>query len=103
MRRTVRSVSVGRKLRRQKHWALMLSSALATSTARNATAASAHEPSRQLMQDSGTSTQDSRVLPFNIPAGPLEIALAEFQRLTGMRVVLSNPDIATVQSPGVSG
>jgi len=103
MRRTVRSVSVGRKLRRQKHWVLMLSSALAASAARNAAAASAHEPSRQVTQDSGASAQDSRVLPFNIPAGPLEIALAEFQRLTGMKVVLSNPDIATVQSPGVSG
>src|SRR5262245_25879826 len=67
MRRTVRSVSVGRKLRRQKHWALMLSSALAASAARTASAASAHEASRQLAQESSGGAQDSRVLPFNIP------------------------------------
>ena len=40
---------------------------------------------------------------FNIAAGPLDGALAEFERVTGIKVVLANPGIGTVQSPGVSG
>lgn len=51
----------------------------------------------------GGVAQDGRVLRFNIAAGPLDGALAEFERVTGIKVVLGNPGIGTVQSPGVAG
>ena len=50
-----------------------------------------------------SSSQQDTALQFNIPAGPLDTAIAEFRRITGLRVVFSDPDIGTVQSPGVSG
>jgi catecholate siderophore receptor len=40
---------------------------------------------------------------FNIPEGPLDTALAEFRRVTGLKVVLTEPRIGTVQSAGASG
>lgn len=46
---------------------------------------------------------DTRVLRFNIAPGPLDAALTDFERITGIKVVLANPGLATVQSPGVSG
>ena len=54
---------------------------------------------QQAVQDG----KDARVLSFSIQAEPLEAALAEFQRVTGLKVVLADPGIATVQSPGASG
>ena len=50
-----------------------------------------------------SSQQDQRTLQFSIPAGPLDAAIAEFRKLTGLRIVLAVPEIGTVQSPGVTG
>src|SRR5690242_12073695 len=49
------------------------------------------------------SSQDARPLQFDIPAGPLDAAIEEFRRVTGLRVDFAVPSIGTVQSPGVSG
>jgi catecholate siderophore receptor len=45
----------------------------------------------------------ARVLPFDIPAGTLETALNAFQRLTGLRVIITNESMRGLASPGVSG
>ncbi|HEU4596282.1 MAG TPA: TonB-dependent siderophore receptor [Pyrinomonadaceae bacterium] len=51
-----------------------------------------------------TQTQDkAQVLRFDIPAGTLEEALNAFQRLTGLRVVISDEKMRGISSPGVSG
>lgn len=42
-------------------------------------------------------------IAFKIPAGPIDSVIAEFQRLTGLKVILSEPAIGTVQTPGVAG
>lgn len=81
-----------RRLRKQSHWAVMLSSALAASTAA-APVAAAQQPAGA----------DMRVLQFNIPAGPMDAVLAAFTKITGLPVTLAKPGIASVQSPGVSG
>jgi catecholate siderophore receptor len=40
---------------------------------------------------------------FDIDAGSLERVLADFERLTGIRILLTDPALATIQSAGVSG
>src|SRR5262245_16433353 len=40
---------------------------------------------------------------FDIPPGPLETALATFQKLTELQVVIPNEKLRTIPSPGVSG
>jgi len=42
-------------------------------------------------------------LEFSIAPGSVDRVMAEFQRLTGLRVVLADTGLATIQSPGVSG
>jgi catecholate siderophore receptor len=95
MKRRVRQYTTSRRVRRQSYWAMMLSSAIAASAAGPAFAA---PPA-----GGQTVAQDVRVLQFNIPAGPLDAAIAEFQRITGLKVTMANPGIGTLQSPGVSG
>ena len=46
---------------------------------------------------------DQRQMRFDIPAGPLRTVLAEIERLTGMSIAVTNPAIADISSPGVSG
>ena len=49
-------------------------------------------------------TQDSPpVYSFEIPAGSLESAGAEFQRITGIAVSLGNASFRTLPSPGRRG
>ncbi|HVW04368.1 MAG TPA: TonB-dependent siderophore receptor [Vicinamibacterales bacterium] len=49
------------------------------------------------------SARDQRVMDFAIPAGPLDVVLAQFQRVTGIKAEVAVHDILNVQSPGVSG
>ncbi|HUP41027.1 MAG TPA: TonB-dependent receptor plug domain-containing protein, partial [Vicinamibacterales bacterium] len=46
---------------------------------------------------------DVRRLQFDIPAAPLGTVLAEIERLSGVRIVITNAAIAGITSPGVSG
>jgi catecholate siderophore receptor len=46
---------------------------------------------------------DERRLRFDIDAAPLRIVLGEIERLSGLRIVVTNAAIADIQSPGVSG
>jgi hypothetical protein len=43
------------------------------------------------------------MLDFKIAAAPLDAVLTEYRRTTGLKVVLTEPLIETVQSPGASG
>ena len=46
---------------------------------------------------------DQRQIRFDIPAAPLRIVIAEIARLSGVSVAITNPAIAEISSPGVSG
>jgi catecholate siderophore receptor len=83
---------------------VLLGTALAASGATTAAAAAeqAGQPQNSKSSASGNE-QDLRMLSFSIPAEPLEAAIAEFQRVTGLKVVLAEPAIGSVQSPGASG
>ena len=47
--------------------------------------------------------QDTQELSFAIQPAPLGDVLAEFERVTQVKVVLADSGIATIQSPGVVG
>jgi hypothetical protein len=51
----------------------------------------------------GATTQEQRPRQFDIPAGPLDLVLTAFERLTGITVTVAMPEIRLIQSPGVSG
>ena len=94
-----------RRVHHRSRWIVLLGTALAASGVTAAPAAAAEQGSQPQNGKSSASggEQDLRMLSFSIPAEPLEAAIAEFQRVTGLRVVLSDPGIATIQSPGASG
>ncbi len=46
---------------------------------------------------------DQRQMRFDIPAGPLRAVLAEIERISGVSIAVTNPAIADISSPGVSG
>ena len=94
-----------RRVHHRSRWIVLLGTALAASGVTAAPAAAAERGNQPQNGKSGPSAdeQDLRMLSFSIPAEPLEAAIAEFQRVTGLKVVLADPRIATLQSPGVSG
>ena len=47
--------------------------------------------------------QAPQTFQFDIAAGPLSGTVAVFEKLTGLTVVLSTPDLGTLSSPGVVG
>ena len=106
MKRTFKDFPQTGKMRRRAHWALMLSTTLAASATAGvqSAAASSDRPDNQGGPQAGSAAaKDARVLQFNIPAGPLDTAIAEYRRVTGLLVILTKPAIGSVQSPGVSG
>ena len=106
MRKTFRDFPPARKVRRRSHWALMLSTTLAASATAGvqpAAASSERTDGQGGAQTGGAAARDARELKFNIPAGPLDAAIAEYRMVTGLLVILTNPAIGSVQSPGVSG
>jgi catecholate siderophore receptor len=54
-------------------------------------------------QGPASSEQQEGARSFQIPAGPLGDALAAFERVSGLKVTLEDPALATIQSPGASG
>jgi catecholate siderophore receptor len=83
---------------------LQLSAALVASAPAAARPAPALASSvSQTGGQAGGAAKDARVIRFDIPPGPLDGALAVFQRVTGFKVVVADPAIGSVQSPGVSG
>jgi catecholate siderophore receptor len=51
----------------------------------------------------GRAALSSAPVLFSIASGSLQIVLAEFERITGLKTVLSMPELGMIQSPGVSG
>jgi len=105
MKRRFQAVRPARRLRRQSHWAVMLGTALAASTTTGVQPAAAAQAgsASQATPQTGASAADTRRLEFEIPAGPLDGAVAEYQRITGLKVTLVDPRIGTVQSSGAVG
>jgi catecholate siderophore receptor len=70
-----------------------------------ATSALAVKPALAAPQSTGDgrAVLSSAPVLFSIAAGSLEIVLAEFERITGVKAVLSMPELGMIQSPGVSG
>lgn len=68
-------------------------------------AAIAGAPDACLTQNgpASTPTQEPPKLQFDIAPGPLETVLDSFHRMTGVRVVVAEEAIRTLQSPGVRG
>jgi catecholate siderophore receptor len=40
---------------------------------------------------------------FKIPAGTIDSIIAEFQRLTGIKIILASPEIGGIRTPGIAG
>ena len=81
MKRRFQAVRPARRLRRQSHWAVMLGTALAASTTTGVQPAAAAQAgsASQATPQTGASAADTRRLEFEIPAGPLDGAVAELR------------------------
>ncbi len=84
----------------------VLSAAFAASTAASgvvAPASAAERPWAANATPRNAEAQDIEQLRFAIRPAPLGDVLAEFERVTQVKVVLTDSGIATIQSPGVVG
>jgi catecholate siderophore receptor len=52
---------------------------------------------------SSVATAAQSNITFKIPAGPIDSVIAEFQRLTGLKVIMGEPEIGKIQTNGVAG
>src|SRR5688572_14690437 len=108
--RSFRTLERRRKPRRRGTARLfVLSAALAAATAGTVTTATLHAAGPRVANGMPANVtededaQDGQTLRFTIPAGPLADVVAAFERLTQVKVVLTNSAIAMIQSPGVTG
>ena len=102
----MRKLSHGKTLQNQRRYRgrlPVIGLTLATSSALGVNAAIAQvSPSTSVSANTG-GAQDTRILNFSIPAGPIESVIEEYQRVTGLKVNLADARLGTVQSPGVVG
>ena len=88
---------------------MLMSATVATSTlaAKPALAAPQARPNEPTAPQARPNEPAARTagapVRFSIAAGSLDVVLAEFARLTGLKTVLAMPELAVIQSPGVSG
>jgi catecholate siderophore receptor len=77
----------------------------ALSAAFAATGALAAKPAAAAPQapEPGSAAQNTAAVQFAVPPGALEVVLAEFSRVTGLKAVLVMPELGLIQSPGVTG
>src|SRR5688500_7789159 len=61
------------------------------------------EPQLMRLLPAQAARGDERQMRVDIPAAPLRIVIAEIARLSGVSVAITNPAIAEISSPGVSG
>jgi catecholate siderophore receptor len=73
------------------------------STTLTASLFAAEPPLAAVGADTALEAQDTRQLSFSIQPAPLGDVLTAFEQLTGVKVVLADQAIATIQSPGVVG
>jgi catecholate siderophore receptor len=103
-RRTfIEPLAVRKRPRRRGASRFFLLGALAASaTVAGATMTPAHAASRQTTPAT-VARESASTLSFDIKPGVLDIVLAEFERLSGLVVLVTDPGIRMIQSPGVSG
>ena len=104
--RSFRTLARRRKPRRRGTARLfVLGAALAASTAGTATTVTLHASGPRVPVDAteAAEVQDTQLLRFAIPTGPLTDVLSAFEQQTQVKVVLTNEAIGTIQSPGVAG
>ena len=101
--RTFRQFEKKSRRARRGTWTrlFVFSAACAASTALVSPAA-AQGPGTQQVAATRTADAAGR-LAFQIAAGSLDSVFAEFTRATGMKVVLAEPTLGMIQSPGVTG
>ena len=101
--RTFQSRSTPRRRRRGRTRLFVLGAAFAASVS-TATPAAASEPTdvEQAPLTRGVAV-DTTVRRFDIAEAPLSTVLAEFERITGIRTVLTDPGLGMIVSPGVTG
>jgi catecholate siderophore receptor len=75
--------------------------ASATVGANAATAADAAQSQQPIV--TAAAPHSAQLYRFDIQPGALDVVVAEFRRLTGLTVVVTDPAIGMVQSPGVTG
>jgi catecholate siderophore receptor len=102
MKKTFRNLSPIQK-RKQRRGHRVLSWTLAATSSAVGVQAAPTPVEQSPAPVAGVGAQTAPAMQFSIPAGPLNAALAEFRRVTGLKIVLAEPRIGTVQSPGVSG
>ncbi len=98
--------------RRPTNWFVLGAAVAASGTLTSKTVAAAPAQGGPAMDTAGAGStaagtlqaaRDQRVLTFSIPAGPLDVVLAQFERATGIKAEAAVRDILNVQSPGVTG
>ncbi|MBP6703937.1 MAG: TonB-dependent siderophore receptor [Vicinamibacteria bacterium] len=67
------------------------------------TAARAEGKAGDSSPNSRAESQSQPVHRFDIPAGPLDVILAAFEQVSGLRVTMSEPSLRTLRSPGLTG
>jgi catecholate siderophore receptor len=91
-----------RRRRRGTARLFVLSTAIAASVAPSMVVRADAQQGVVLVSAQGAVAQ-AAPMTFAIPPGSIDTVIAEFQRVTGLRVVLADRDLATIQSPGASG
>ncbi len=98
---TSTSVRMARRQRRRGATRLFVfSAAFLASGSASRPALAQDAPAAQWKQNA---LGQSAVLRFDIAAGSIEAVVAAFERASGLRVVLADPALAMIQSPGVTG
>jgi catecholate siderophore receptor len=95
-----------RRRRRGTARLFVLSAAFVASTATGSMVTSVRAAAPGVTASGGRpapEAQDTRTLAFSIPAQPLGDAIAAFEQVTGVRIVLNDRGISMIQSPGVIG
>ena len=94
-------LSIGRRKARRRGTArlFVVGATVAATAAVSARPAQANGPAAE----ERAQTAPAPTFLFDLPAGMLEDVAALFTRVTGIAITFANPDIAIIQSPGVSG
>ena len=103
--RTFKTIHPRRKPRRRGTARLFVLSAafVASAAAPGQGARIVHAAEATVDTAKGLDAQDTQQLQFAIRPAPLGDVLAQFERITGVKVVVADSAIAAIQSPGVVG
>jgi len=97
------SHQVTRKRRRGPARLFVLGALAASATVSGRIATPMYAASHQQTAPTVASRENGSAQQFDIQPGVLDVVLTEFQQITGLTVVVTDPGIRMIQSPGVSG